>query len=253
MEVAVKDPGAEPVGAVALEPGRHVVEPRDLRARVAGEGGVAVELPAPARDLALEIALGPSEVPEPDRDGVDLAERRDGVDECHAHAPPDPRIGGVQRGKTRRRVEAAHRLHQREAGTEDRGVRARGDEERVRHLRAAQGAEHPRLAAHRLVAVLALVEGRPPENVGTAGPLEAQQDVLCPASEQLVPLDRSAREPLRVHPLREPLEIDARYGRRPGRSDPGHCGSCARRIRASRSAERRTFPASSRSGWSTLS
>src|SRR5262245_31862971 len=54
--VAVEDPGRLGGRTVALEPVADLGHAGDRGARVAGEGGVALELPAPARDLALEEA-----------------------------------------------------------------------------------------------------------------------------------------------------------------------------------------------------
>ena len=65
MVVAVHDPGGPRRGAVVVEPGRHPVEVGDLRAGVAVELGVGVELAHPPVDLALEEPVGVAVVGEP--------------------------------------------------------------------------------------------------------------------------------------------------------------------------------------------
>lgn len=139
---------------------------------------------------------------------VHRSEGGDPLREGEAHATPDLRIRGVERRQAHGRVEAADGLHQVGARAEDVGPGARGDQLRVRDTRAAQGAQHTRLATHRLVALLPLVERRPAQHVGAPAPIEAEQDVLRAAAPDGA-LDRTWRQARLVHLGRETLEVDA--------------------------------------------
>ena len=75
-------------------------------------------------------------------------------------------------------VEAVDWLHQVEGGADHVGLRRRGDQPRMRHVRVRDRAKHPRLAPHGLVAVLAQVRGRAAQDEIATAPSEAQQDVL---------------------------------------------------------------------------
>ena len=194
---------------MGLEPLRDVLRARDLRAGVAVERRVALELAPPAADLPFEVALGLAEAFEPGGEVVDRADRRRAFDHREPHAVTHPRIARVRFGQAHRRCEPVDRLHQVEGAAEHLLVAAGGEQRRVWHRAAGERAQHARFPAHRLVAVLALVDRRTAQHVALAAALEAHEDVLAPARQQLDVRELARRQPFAVHPFGQAREIDA--------------------------------------------
>jgi hypothetical protein len=186
------------------------------RAAVALDGVVRREVRPPALDLALEPPVRLAEVAEADGVDVHPSEGGDAVGHRQSHGVLHRRVRAVRLREPERRVEAVDRLHQVEGCTQQLDVGAGGDEGRVGHVRPRQGREHPRLTAHRLVAVGPLVGRRPAEHEGPGAPTEAQQHVLGAAGDALDVPDRRARlEAPVVHPPGQHVEVDG-AGLRPG-------------------------------------
>ena len=76
---------------------------------------------------------------------------------------------------------------------EDLRVRLGGDQARVGHGGAGDGRQDPGLAAHRLVAVGPLVDGRPAQHIGAPGAGEPQQNVLRTPGDQAMAVDLRRR------------------------------------------------------------
>ena len=158
----------------------------------------------------------------------------------------------MERWQAGGRVKAVDRLHQVE-GRPDHGlVRTGGDQAGMRHVGAGESGEHPRLAPHGLVGIVAQVAWRPAQDIGPAGPLELQQQVLRPAGQGLGPFDRSRAETLAVHPGLEDGQVDHP---RPGglrRRRGAHGDQAAAEGRAAMRANQAfTQVASSGIGWPT--
>ena len=251
VKVAVENAGLEARRPMGLQPGRDDVDTRDgRRPWPFGELGVAVQLAAPARDLAFEVALGLAEVGQADRDVVNRAQGRDALDHGQTHAVAHGRIAGMIGRQFGRRVEAVDRFHQIEGRADQRLVRTGGDQPRMRHVRPSQGSQHPRLAPHRLIGVGPQVPRRAAQDIGPAVAFEAQQQVLRPASQRHCVDDRPRAEALSVHPGFQDGQID-----HPGPGGVLLCGAAHQAEADGRAPTRAnqafTQAASSGSGWPT--
>jgi len=105
-------------------------------------------------------------------------------------------------------IEAPNGVHEVERGANDVEIVTVSDEPSVRNASTRECPEHSRFAPHRLVAVRALVERWPAKNETEVAALEAQQNVLRTASQDLDVPERPVYETLIVHPVSESFEID---------------------------------------------
>ena len=208
VEVAVHQAGAHVRRAMTVQPLAYRIHAGDLRPRVAGQLRVPVELLAPATHLALCPAVRPTEVGQAHGHMVDAGQRGDCVGHRQAHRVL-PRRVVVGRRQAERGVEPVDRLHQVERRPDDVGVGLGGDQPRMRHGGAGERGQHPRLAAHGLVAVGPLVHRRAAQHVGATGPGEPQQHVLGSAGDQLQPGEVPLAEATRVHPPAQDGQVDA--------------------------------------------
>ncbi len=195
-------------GAVGVEPLTDRVDPGDLGLPLATDLVVAGELAPPATDLALEVALWPTEVAETDRHMVDGTEGGSAVDERKPHRSLQGRIGSVRLGEPNRRVESVDGLHQVEAGAEHLGIGLAGDEARMWHVGVRECGEDPGLATHGVVAVGPLVQRRSPQDIVAVGSAEAEQDVLRAPGQWRHISEVAGPEGPFVHPLSKSVEID---------------------------------------------
>ena len=127
-------PGVHLDGRRGVEPCRHIGHAGKVRAAVTVDRVVRLQVRPPPLDLPLEPAGGPAEIAEPERDMVQLSERRDRVGHREAHLPLQIGPGEIRLRQLDRRIETLDRLHQIEGRTEDSDVCARGDERRMRNL-----------------------------------------------------------------------------------------------------------------------
>src|SRR5260221_8365031 len=107
-----------------------------------------------------------------------------------------------------RRVEARYRLHQVKSHSEDLIVVTGRDETRVGDIARSQRRKNARFASHRVVAILAQMARRSPQNVVAASTSEPEKDVLCATGQERLFFKWSRSQPTFVHPLPKPGNVN---------------------------------------------
>jgi hypothetical protein len=193
---------------VLVEPAVDAVGARAPLLPLAVKLGVRPQLAGPALGLPVDPPLAATEVRQSAGGDVDPRECGQGVHHSSPGRVLQVQVAAVRLGQAVPGAEAVDVQADVEGRTERLGAGAGRHQQRMRHLGAGEGGEHPRLPPHRLVAAGRLVQRRAAQHVPPVPAREREQHVLGTAGQQLRVDQRTRSDVLLVQPAAQGVEVD---------------------------------------------